>query len=113
MDTDSPNRGPNDGRVMLAVAGLLFIPLAFAAGWALFFLVARPQGPWEWAAHVVLGELAVAAILFFTIGFLWAITGNRLLKALLDAAAAKLAWVLIPIAVPVFVAVVFVLIGGR
>ena len=65
---------PNDGRLMLGLGGLLFIPLSVGAVYGLAFNVPAPQGPVEWAIHIFLGEVAVTATLFFVIGFAWAIS---------------------------------------
>jgi len=98
MNSREPN--PDDGRLALAVGGLLFIPLSIGAIYGLNFEVPAPQGPLEWGIRIFLDELAIAAALFFGIGFLWAITGSRSLKRLLDRITVKFAWLFIPIAIP-------------
>lgn len=91
---------PNDGRMMLGLGGLIFIPLSVGAVYGLAFNVPAPQGPVEWAIHVFLSEVAVTATLFFGIGFAWAISANRTLKRIFDRITVKFAWLFIPIAIP-------------
>ena len=57
MTQRHPSPDENDGRLMLAVGGPLFIPLAVAGFYALLFELPRPQGFMEWAVHCLLGEL--------------------------------------------------------
>src|SRR5258708_1476041 len=99
----TPNRDPTDGRLMLGFVALLCIPMAVAGTSSLFFVLPRPQGPIEWGLRFLLGELAISATAFFSLGFLWAISGNRGLKKFLDKAAVRFAWILIPMAIPGFV----------
>jgi hypothetical protein len=106
------NRDPPDGRLMMGVAGLLFIPIASAGVYSLLYVLQRPQGPVEWGIRILLDQLAISALLFFTVGFLWAISGNRRLKKLLDTVAIKLAWILIPLAIPAFGMAAWVAIFG-
>ncbi len=47
MEPSNPNSHPDDGRLMLAVCGLLFIPLSVAAVYGLNFNMPAPQGPWN------------------------------------------------------------------
>jgi hypothetical protein len=91
--------GPNDGRLMLSVGGLLFIPLCVGGVYSLAVVLPAPQGPIEWGFRVLFEELAITATLFFTIGFAWGITGSRRLKRMLDVITVKFAWIFIPIAV--------------
>jgi hypothetical protein len=95
---------PNDGRCALGIGGFLFIPISVSGLYFVAFEMPVPKGLTQWLLHIVLGELAVAATLFFSIGFLWAVTGNRVLKSCLNFSAVKLAWIVIPIAVPFFAA---------
>jgi hypothetical protein len=106
------NPDENAGRLMLGVGGLLFIPLAATGTYALLFKLPRPQGPIEWGVRLLLGELAISGMAFFSLGFLWAISGNRRLKRLLDAASVRFAWILIPLAVPGFVVAASVALFG-
>lgn len=112
MRRDSPDKDRHDGRLMLGVGGLLFIPLTATGTWFLLFELPEPQGPLEWGIRIFLDELALVATFFFSVGFLWAISGNQQLKKLLDAASVKFAWLLIPLAIPLFAAVVSILILG-
>ena len=98
MEPSQPN--PDDGRLMLGLGGLLFIPLSVGAIYGLAFNVPAPQGPIEWAVHILLGEVTVTATIFFVIGFAWAITGNRTLKRVFDSITVRFAWLFIPIAIP-------------
>ena len=70
----TPRGSPQDGRLMLGVGGLLFIPLAAGGAWYLIFKAPRPQGRLEWGVRILLDELAIAGTLFFSLGFLWAIS---------------------------------------
>jgi len=108
----TPNRNANDGRLMLGGAGLLFIPgFAFGA-WQLLFMEPRPKGLAEWGIRIFLDELTIVATLFFSLGFLWAISSTRRLKALLDAVSVRFAWIVIPSAISLFAAVArFLLLG--
>ena len=112
MPQQTSNHDEHEGRLILGVGGLLFIPLAAAGAWSLFFALPRPQGPFEWGMRIFLEELALSATFFFSVGFLWAVSGNRWLKKLLDTASLKFAWLLIPLAIPVFVAVTCILSCG-
>jgi hypothetical protein len=107
----APNHDRRDGRLMMGVGGVLFIPLSAALTWFLLGLP-RPQGFIDLAVRILLDELAIGATLFFSVGFLWALSGHRRLKRLLDAAAVKFAWILIPLAVSGFVAAACVLLFG-
>jgi hypothetical protein len=99
-----PKPDENSGRLMLGVGGLLFIPLVALGTYGLFFELPRPQGPAEWGIRLLLGELAISGMAFFSLGFLWAFSGNRRLKRLLDVASVRFAWILIPLAIPAFLA---------
>jgi hypothetical protein len=96
-------RNEDDGRLMLGVGGVLFVPMTMAATYALLFELKRPQGPMEWGIRLLLGELAISAMVFFGVGFLWAVTGNRRLKKLLDTTAVRLAWILALFLTPFFI----------
>jgi hypothetical protein len=113
MSHQSPSPDGNDGRLMLAVGGLLFIPIAVAGVYAVLFKLPKPQGFAEWAVRCLLGELAVSGLAFFTVGFLWAISGNRRLRRLLDTAAMRLAWILILMAIPAFAAAACIVLFGK
>jgi hypothetical protein len=97
------SRHRSDGRLILGFAGLLFVPLTTAGGCFLFFAAPRPQAVWEWVFRIVLDELAVTAMFFFSLGFLWAMSGNRRLKRTLDAVATKFASILIGFLILAFV----------
>jgi hypothetical protein len=90
---------------MLGVGGLLFIPISVGTIWGLFFVLPPPQGLLEWVVRILLEDLAISATLFFTVGFLWALSGSQRLKKLMDSASVKLAWILIPLAIPVTIAI--------
>ncbi len=91
-------RGDNDGRLMLAVGGLLFIPFCATGIYSLAIKLQRPQGPLEWGLRLLLWELAISGTTFFSVGLFWGISGNRRLKKLLDTVAVRFAWILIPLA---------------
>jgi hypothetical protein len=112
LQKGTSNHGQHNGRLMLGVGGILFIPLAGAGAWSLFFVLPRPQGPLDWGVRIFLEELAISATFFFSLGFLWAISGNRWLKKMLDTASVRFAWFLIPLAIPAFVVATYVLIFG-
>jgi len=63
----------------------------------LLFVEGRPQGFLEWAVRILLDELVLTGLLFFTLGFLWALSGHRRLKSMLDVVSVKLAWIVIPL----------------
>jgi hypothetical protein len=105
-----PDPHQDDGRMMLGCGGILFIPIAVSGSWYLFFESPRPQGLFEWVVFIVMEELAIGGTLFFSLGFLWAITGSRQLKNVLDIASVRFAWILIPLAIPVFVLVAWLVI---
>jgi hypothetical protein len=109
-DPPAPNRNPHDGRLMLGIGGLLFIPLAARGAWYLLFIAPRPQAPVEWTFRILLDELALLGTLFFSLGFLWAISGSPSLKWLLDVISVKFAWFLIPPAILLFGALACILI---
>lgn len=108
MEPSNPNSHPDDGRLMLAVCGLLFIPLSVAAVYGLNFHMPAPQGPVEWGIRIFLDELAVTALFFFGVGFVWGITGNRTLKRLLHRITVKFALLVIPLAIPALIMVAWV-----
>ena len=97
---------------MLAVGGLLFVPLSVAGLWFLSFESPRPQNLLEWIVRVLLEELAIGATLFFSLGFLWGMTGHPNLKRILDAISVRFAWILIPMSIPVLATVVWFLLCG-
>lgn len=70
----------------------------FFYAWQLFFEAGRPQGFGSWALRILLDELVLGGLLFFTLGFLWALSGNGRLKGWLDIVAVKWAWIVIPLA---------------
>ena len=108
MGWENSDPDSHDGRLMLGIGGILFIPISAAAVWGLFIELPVPQSPLEWVGRILCEDLAISATLFFTSGFLWAISGNRQLRRLMDSAAVKLAWVLIPMAIPVAVGLITV-----
>lgn len=80
---------------MMVFAGILFIPMfCFWLGMSLV-QPKQPQNIPEICGRVLVDEMLIVALLFFTIGFLWGLTGSRTLKSFLDLAAHRLAWILI------------------
>jgi hypothetical protein len=89
---------------MFAVSGLLFVPLSFTGLYFLIFVAPQPQNAMEWGLRILLDELAIAGTVFFTVGFLWGISGSRSLKGILDTAAVRFGWIFIPMIIPALLA---------
>jgi hypothetical protein len=103
---------PNDGRAMMAVGGLLFVPMSWAACCQLLMRGPKPNGFWGWAGLIFLDELALSAAAFFTIGWLWSLSGSARLRHLTERTAARAAWLMIPAAVACFAMTACVLLFG-
>src|SRR5262249_54814539 len=107
-----PSPHDNGRRLVLAVGGPLFIPIAVAGFYSLLFKLPKPQGLLEWAVRCLLCELAVSATAFFSVRFVWAISGNRRLKRVLAATAVRVALIVIPKAIPAFAAAASIVLAG-
>jgi hypothetical protein len=105
---------PHDagGRLMLGLASVLFAPLCAAGFWGMLTSVPAPPDLVGRIGCVLVEELLFTATLFFGSGLIWCIFKPAWLEASLNAITVKLAWLLIPISVPVIGAVLWVLTFG-
>jgi hypothetical protein len=112
-DMDNSPLFPHDilGRLALLLSSILFVPIG-GMGAYMFLVKARPQGWAEWLMIRAAGNLLLALALFFTCGFIWAMTTPRWLENLLQPVARRLVLALAAFAIPFGVMTFWALLNG-
>ena len=100
-----------DERRPLGCSAIAFIPLsAFILNETM--KVQKLNDPLTSLLLSLLQSVAVASLMFFCAGLLWAVTGLEVIKQTLDFIAIKFAWTIVPFLILILVLVVIAVIKG-
>lgn len=107
-----PSLPPQPSRLMLGLAAVLFVPI-FAAGlWGMMVEVPAPRNLGEWLGKLLIEELLLSGLVFFTLGFVWAVFKPAWLERGLHLLAKKVIWLLLPLSLQIIGIVVWIRLRG-